>query len=282
MMFELVIFDCDGVLVDSETIAARIHAEALSGCGYAVTVEEMIRRFTGIPDRDMYAVIERELGRPLPADYDERARLALARTYRDGLQAIPGVHETLAAISLPACVASSGSPETLEAALRAAGLYERFAPNIFSASQVQSGKPAPDLFLFAAGRMAVAPRNCLVVEDSVAGVTAAVAAGMTVFGFTGAGHCGPGHAEALAAAGARLVFDAMPELPAMMSSRPLPRGEGDSAEPSGERSRPATEKTRRRSGDLQRCVSAVGPTLPQAASSGRPRSGSRLARKFLA
>jgi HAD superfamily hydrolase (TIGR01509 family) len=217
--FELVIFDCDGVLVDSETIAARVHAEALSRCGYTVSLEEMLRRFTGIADRDMYRIIEEELGRPLPADYDERAKLALAHAYRGSLNAVPGIHEALDAIDVPVCVASSSSPQTLRAALRAAGLYERLAPNIFSAAEVRSGKPAPDLFLLAAGRMGATPCACLVVEDSIAGVRAAIAAGMTVFGFTGAGHCGRGHADALAAAGARLVFDAMPQLPAIMTGR---------------------------------------------------------------
>jgi HAD superfamily hydrolase (TIGR01509 family) len=217
VMFELIIFDCDGVLVDSETIAARVHAEALARCGYATTVEEMLRRFTGIADRDMYRMIEEELGRPLPAGYDERAKLALMEAYGGSLNPVAGIHDALDAIGVPVCVASSSSPPTLRAALRAAGLYERFAPNIFSAAEVRSGKPAPDLFLLAAGRMGAAPRHCLVVEDSVAGVRAAIAAGMTVFGFTGAGHCGRGHADALAAAGARLVFDAMAQLPALVS-----------------------------------------------------------------
>lgn len=212
----LVIFDCDGVLVDSEPIAARIHAEALAGLGHAIGAEEIIRRFTGVPDRDMYAELEAEIG-ALPADYDEDVKTAIARSYARDLQAIAGVHDAVAALDLPVCVASSSVPEKLRLGLDLVGLYERFAPNVFSATQVRRGKPAPDLFLFAAARMGVAPERCIVIEDSVAGVRAAVAAGMAVLGFCGGSHCGPGHAEMLLREGADRTFDDMRQLPAILA-----------------------------------------------------------------
>jgi HAD superfamily hydrolase (TIGR01509 family) len=214
---DLVVFDCDGVLIDSEPIAARVHAEALSRLGHPISPDEIIRRFIGVRDRDMYAIIERDLGRALPADYDAVAKAAIARAYAEELKVVSGVHETLAAIELPACVASSSVPEKLQAGLEAVGLHELFGPNVFSASQVRRGKPAPDLFLFAAERMGVAPERCLVVEDSEAGVEAAASAGMLVLGFTGGSHCGTGHADRLAAAGAERVFSDMRDLPAILA-----------------------------------------------------------------
>jgi beta-phosphoglucomutase-like phosphatase (HAD superfamily) len=123
----------------------------------------------------------------------------------------------LAAIALPVCVASSGAPEKIRASLTRTRLHDRFAPHIFSATQVRNGKPAPDLFLFAAAQMGMPPARCLVIEDSVPGVTGARAAGMAVFGFHGGSHCRPGDEAALAAAGATANFDDMRELPAMIA-----------------------------------------------------------------
>jgi beta-phosphoglucomutase-like phosphatase (HAD superfamily) len=123
------------------------------------------------------------------------------------------VAAAIAAIELPKCVASSGTPEKDPHGLECAGLYEQLSPHIFSATQVKRGKPAPDLFLYAASEMGAAPARCLVIEDSVPGVTGALAAGMTVLGFHGGSHCQPGHANKLAKAGAALVFDDMRQLP---------------------------------------------------------------------
>jgi HAD superfamily hydrolase (TIGR01509 family) len=216
-LFALVIFDCDGVLIDSEAICARVQADALSRLGYPITYDDMIRRFTGVPDREMYVTIEREFGRPLPPDYDDLASREITKRFTQDLRAIPGVHVALAAIELPICVASSATADKLQLGLSAVGLYDRFAPNVFSADEVDHGKPAPDLFLHAARRMQVAPHRCLVVEDSVAGVTAAVAAGMRVAGFYGAIHCGPEHPDVLAAAGADTVFGNMADLPTVVA-----------------------------------------------------------------
>jgi HAD superfamily hydrolase (TIGR01509 family) len=217
-MTALVIFDCDGVLIDSESIGARVHGEALAALGHAYTPEDMIRRFVGVSSRDMRRILEQETGAPLPEDYGTRTREALGRLYATELRAIPHVAEAIDAIGLPACVASSTSPDTLRLSLGLVGLYDRFAPNIFSATQVARGKPAPDLFLFAAERMGASAARCLVVEDSIAGVRAAVAARMIVLGFTGASHCRPGHGGALLREGAAVVFDDMRQLPAVVGA----------------------------------------------------------------
>jgi HAD superfamily hydrolase (TIGR01509 family) len=215
----LVIFDCDGVLIDSETIAARIHAEALGALGHTYTTADVVRRFVGVSSRDMFRMIEEETGRPLPHDYGANARDALWAAYHAELAAVPHVADAIGALELPVCVASSSSRESLRLSLGLVGLYERLAPHIFSATQVARGKPAPDLFLFAAREMGVTPGRCVVVEDSLAGVKGATAAGMTVLGFTGASHCGPGHAAALAREGAIAIFDDMRRLPALVAER---------------------------------------------------------------
>ena len=183
--FDLVIFDCDGVLIDSEPIANRVHAQTLAGCGYAVGEEELQDRFCGISDAEMLATIEREWGRALPDDYARRIATALARQYRCSLKPIAGIAEALAGLSQPVCVASSGTPERIRLGLETVGLYDGFHPHLFSASMVRHGKPAPDLFLYAAARMGAAPERCLVIEDSPAGIEAARAAGMTAIGFCG-------------------------------------------------------------------------------------------------
>ena len=138
---------------------------------------------------------------------------AALQRYADDLRTIPYVGEAIAAIGLPKCVASSGTPEKIHHGLTCAGLYDLLAPNIFSASQVGRGKPAPDLFLFAAEQMQASPARCLVIEDSIPGITGALAAGMTVLGFHGGSHCRPGYADTLHAAGAIKTFDDMRQLP---------------------------------------------------------------------
>jgi beta-phosphoglucomutase-like phosphatase (HAD superfamily) len=132
------------------------------------------------------------------------------------MEAMPHIAQALAAIAQPVCVASSGSHARMRVSLGRAKLYDKFAPNIFSASQVQHGKPAPDLFLFAAAQMATPPERCLVIEDSIAGISGARAAGMAVFGFHGGGHCHQGYGETLRAAGATLTFDDMRQLPGLI------------------------------------------------------------------
>jgi len=215
--FDLVIFDCAGVLVDSEVISCLAHAETLTRHGYPITLDQVLERFLGVSDREARQSIETELGRLLPEDFESQMKQAALRRYADGLAAIPHIDEAIAAIGLPKCVASSGTPEKIRHGLTLAGLYDRLAPNIFSASQVERGKPAPDLFLFAAGQMLAAPARCQVIEDSLPGIAAALAAGMTVLGFHGGSHCRPGHGDRLRAAGAAAIFDDMRQLPGLVA-----------------------------------------------------------------
>jgi HAD superfamily hydrolase (TIGR01509 family) len=218
MTCDLVIFDCDGVLIDSEELVSRAHAEMLARCGYAITAEALQERFCGVSDADMLATIARERGRALPACYAAEVAARIARDYRTGLAPIPGIRAALARLTQPICVASSSLPAQLRLGLEVAGLLEFFDPHLFSAAMVAHGKPAPDLFLYAAARMGAAPRRCLVVEDSMAGVTAARAAGMTALGFCGGSHCRPGHGDRLLAGGAAHVIRDMQDLPAAIAA----------------------------------------------------------------
>ena len=211
--FDLIIFDCDGVLVDSEVISCRAHAETLTRHGYPITADQVFDRFLGRSMRKATLEIEAELGRPLPEDFQTQVYAEIFRLFAASLEATPHIEAALAAIITPVCVASSGPPEKISTSLNHVGLYDRFAPHIFSAVQVSNGKPAPDLFLFAAEQMRTSPQRCLVIEDSVAGVTGALAAGMTVFGYHGGSHCRSDTADTLRAAGAAITFDDMRQLP---------------------------------------------------------------------
>jgi HAD superfamily hydrolase (TIGR01509 family) len=214
--FDLIIFDCDGVLVDSEVISCRVHADVLTRHGYPITAEQVYRRFLGRSAYDATREIEREIGRPLAESYELERRTALLAELAATVEAIPHLHETLDSIGARICVASSATHEKIFTSLSRVGLYQRFAPNIFSGTQVRFGKPAPDLFLFAAAQMQVTVARCLVIEDSVPGITGAIAAGMTAFGFHGGSHCRAGTAGTLRAAGAAVTFADMRQLPEMI------------------------------------------------------------------
>jgi len=211
MHWDLVTFDCDGVLIDSELLSSRADRECLAECGIELSVDEIRDRYTGISFAGMVADLEARHG-PLPADFADRHRTRLWPLFETELQAIPGVGAVLDSLTCKICVASSGRPERLKHALSLVGLYDRFHPHIFSATEVPRGKPAPDLFLYAAERMGVMPERCVVIEDSLPGVAAAVAAGMRVIGFVGASHCRPGDAARLSAQGAIAVIDDMAQL----------------------------------------------------------------------
>ncbi|MBX9648167.1 MAG: HAD family hydrolase, partial [Xanthobacteraceae bacterium] len=204
------------VLVDSEVISCRAHAETLTRHGYPITPEQVFDRFLGQSMRKATLEIEAELGRRLPDDFHTQVYAEIFRLFAASLQATPHIDAALDAMMVPVCVASSGPPEKISTSLNHVGLYERFAPHIFSAVQVKNGKPAPDLFLFAAEQMQASPARCLVIEDSVAGVTAGCAAGMTVLGFHGGSHCRPNTADTLRAAGASVTFDDMRQLPGLV------------------------------------------------------------------
>jgi len=214
--FELLIFDCDGVLVDSEVIACRAVSEALHAIGFPLSADAVAERFVGIANKDMYAALEADWGGPLPASFaGELVRREAALFERD-LRKIDDVEWALARLPIAKCVASGSTPAGLSFKLRHAALHSWFSGALFSSTMVARGKPAPDLFLYAADQMKVSPRDCLVIEDSAPGIVAAKAAGMTAFGFTGASHCRPGHAERLSASGADLVFNEMRELPELV------------------------------------------------------------------
>ena len=210
---ELVIFDCDGVLIDSERVAIKVDVLVLGELGWPLSEAEVIERFVGRSDRDNRAAIEAHLGRELPAGWDE----AVERRYREAFAAelapVDGVVEALDRITLATCIASSGTHDHLRYTLGLTGLYDRFAGRIFSAEDVAKGKPAPDLFLHAAERMAVEPDRCIVVEDSRFGVQAARAAGMRVLAFAGGLSC----ADVLEGPNTT-VFEDMRELPALVGS----------------------------------------------------------------
>ncbi|MFI2812227.1 HAD family hydrolase [Microbulbifer sp. JSM ZJ756] len=205
---ELVIFDCDGVLVDSETIVCRVLAEEMNKLGMEATAEELDEQFSGRPAKDCLLEIETRYGGPLPDHYFGNTERRIREAFHHELQPIAGIEDLLdhlLQVSLRSCVASSGSHEKMQLTLNKTGLFEYFNGRIFSADDVRRGKPWPDLFLHAAHTMGVEPHRCLVVEDSIAGVKAAVAAGMPVVGYSR--H--PVRAPQLEREGARVVSDLM-------------------------------------------------------------------------
>jgi HAD superfamily hydrolase (TIGR01509 family) len=210
----LIIFDCDGVLVDSETLAGRNVSECLRALGIEVSASEVISRYTGISDKMMCEDLRRQFGQLIPQDFAEMLRLTVSERFEADLQPIPGIERVLREIPYRICVASSSPSERIKHSLTVTGLIRYFdTENTFSSVQVSRGKPAPDLFLFAAASMSVPAAECAVIEDSIPGVVAAVAAGMRCIGFAGGGHCDPEHAEKLLKAGALSLLTEMRALP---------------------------------------------------------------------
>lgn len=209
----LVIFDCDGVLVDSERISVDIDRRVLGELGWTLTNEEIVHRFVGRSDAHFRAEVEQHLGRPLEDDWDATYEHWYREAFDRDLVAVPGVVEAIDALKVPSCVASSGSHAKIRRSLTLTGLLTRFDGRIFSAEDVREGKPAPDLFLHAAAQLDVQPERCIVVEDSRFGVQAARTAGMRVLGYAG----GLTPAEWLEAEGAT-VFTDMGALPGLLSA----------------------------------------------------------------
>jgi HAD superfamily hydrolase (TIGR01509 family) len=214
-VFELVIFDCDGVLVDSEPIAVRVDSVVLGRLGWPLTEAEIVERFMGRSEAYMVGEIEAALGRPLPAGWDAEFAPLYREAFEAELEPVDGVVEALDRISAPTCVASSSTHERIRLTLGLTGLLDRFDGRIFGSADVANGKPAPDLFLHAAASLGVDPARCAVVEDSVYGVQAARAAGMQAFGYAG----GLTSADRLAGP-ATTVFSDMRELPALLAGPP--------------------------------------------------------------
>jgi HAD superfamily hydrolase (TIGR01509 family) len=208
---ELVIFDCDGVLVDSDRLSLEIQARHITALGLPMSAEDCSREFLGIGMESTLGLISDMLGRPVPADWLPQLEAEVEEAFRRELQAVPGVVEALDQIELPTCVASGGSHEKMRLTLGLTGLWERFDGRIFSAGEVARPKPAPDLFLHAAAQSGVDATRCLVVEDSPFGVAGAKAAGMRCLGFA-----------ALTALDrleeADEVFSTMAELPRLITS----------------------------------------------------------------
>ncbi len=183
--FELVVFDCDGVLVDSEVISIRVDQRVLADLGWELELDEIVERFVGKSEAHFIAAVEQKLGVRLDEGWDRDYGLWYREAFERDLEAVDGVEEALDGLPLPHCVASSGSHDKMRRTLGKTGLLRRFQGRIFSATEVANGKPAPDLFLHAAESLNTAPERCAVVEDSAYGVQAARAAGMHVFAYAG-------------------------------------------------------------------------------------------------
>jgi HAD superfamily hydrolase (TIGR01509 family) len=211
-----VIFDCDGVLVDSEVIFARVLGECLSEAGFPATVTDALMFGFGRNRDTLTAAVEARYGCTLRDEFFEVMRARSALVLERELKPMPGIVELLRALPRARCVASNGHLQRVRQRLALTGLLQFFDPHVFSAIQVAIGKPAPDLFLLAAERLGAPPAACTVVEDSLVGVAAAVAAGMPVVGFCGGSHCPEGHARELIAAGCSEVFGDMADLAAFL------------------------------------------------------------------
>jgi HAD superfamily hydrolase (TIGR01509 family) len=211
--FELVIFDCDGVLVDSEHITTHVFATALNEIGLNVTAAELYGHFYGRSTAQCLEHVTHMLGKPLPETFVPSLRQRAAAALWAEVTPVPGVAEALARIQIPICVASSGDLEKVHLTLGKTGLLSRFGPNIFTAADVSKPKPAPDIFLLAAHQNGVEPHTCAVVEDSPVGVRAGVAAGMVVFGFAART---PAHL--LKEAGAHVIVSDIAQLPHLLAS----------------------------------------------------------------
>ncbi|MBP2236686.1 HAD superfamily hydrolase (TIGR01509 family) [Sinorhizobium kostiense] len=209
----LVIFDCDGVLVDSEPISLAVLVESLEAAGVSMTTEEASERFLGRSLKSMSAILHDEYGLATDDAFLEGMRMRLYARFRQELKPVRGVREAVAQLDGACCVASSSQPERIRLSLTVTGLIDLFEPHIFSASMVARGKPAPDLFLHASAEMGHRPADCIVIEDSPAGIEAAKAAGMRVFAFAGASHArNERHRQALSSLDPELLFDDMGEL----------------------------------------------------------------------
>ena len=181
----LLILDCDGVLVDSEIVNVAVDQIVLADLGWSLSIDEIVDRFVGRSHSYFLEVVEKHLGRTLPDDWEDAYQQLYRQALDRDLKLVDGIADALEKIALPMCVASNGSHSKMEFTLKRAGLWQRFEGRIFSASEVDQGKPAPDLFVYAAATLGFEPQNCIVVEDSRAGVTAALAAQMKVVAYTG-------------------------------------------------------------------------------------------------
>jgi HAD superfamily hydrolase (TIGR01509 family) len=211
----LVIFDCDGVLVDSERLSIEVDRQVLAELGWQLSTDEIVERFVGRSHAYFLQEVEAHLGGPIPDGWDDACEARYRTAYQDHLRPVPGIVDALDRITAPTCVASSGSHDKMRLTLGLTNMWESFAGRIYSASEVARGKPEPDLFLHAARQEGWSPARCIVVEDSPFGVKAALAAGMGVVAYAG----GVNSRERLEAPGVTVIED-MRELPeALFSAR---------------------------------------------------------------
>ena len=217
---DLVIFDCDGVLADSEIIAARVEAQLLGAAGFEITPEELAQNYAGLTFKDILLRIEQETGQPFQATLIEEAERQVDKRLAREVRAIEGAPEAVLSVKGPRCICSNSGTARLDVTLTRIGLKPFFADAVFSAADIPSGrpKPAPDVFLHAAKTLGANPAKTFVVEDSVHGVAGAVSAGMRVIGFTGASHSFPGHADLLTEAGAETVIHRWADFAAVLAA----------------------------------------------------------------
>lgn len=185
MNHKLIIFDCDGVLVDTETLTAKVYVKMAAELGAVFTLDEVMRRFKGGTMAETVAALEEKIGRPTPTDFVSCFRAHIADVYKSELRAIDGIAAVLEQLNCPFCVASSGPAEKIRLTLGITGLLGHFEGRIFSCYDIQKWKPDPSIFLHAASRFGIHPTECAVIEDSLPGVKAGIAAGMKVFAFCG-------------------------------------------------------------------------------------------------
>ena len=214
----LLIFDCDGVLVDSELLANAAIAELLTQLGRPMTVQEALAAFVGKRLQEVLATAEALLGAPIPPAAAERAGRQLLERFRRDLKPIDGVGGAIEMLPYRRCVASSSSPKRIRISLEATGLASLFGDCVFSAEQVANSKPAPDLFLLAARSLGTMPADCIVIEDSPLGIAAARSAGMRAIGFAGGSQIDAAAVTRIAAAGADRVIHRMADLPAAVEA----------------------------------------------------------------
>ena len=209
--FGLVIFDCDGVLVDSELITNRVFAQMLNELGITVSLEDMFERFVGRSMPQCVEIVTQLLGHPVPRHFVEEYHTRSATALKSELKAVPDIETILPAMRIPYCVASSGTHEKMHTTLGITGLLPQFRGKMYSVTEVARSKPFPDVFLHAARQQGVMPADCAVIEDTPTGVRAGVAAGMTVFGY-----CGLTPKQRLIEAGAHHTFERMRDLPGLI------------------------------------------------------------------
>ncbi len=217
---QLILFDCDGVLVDSEFIAAQVESELLTDVGYPISPEEIAERFAGLTWPSILMEIEREASMPISASLIEKSRKIMTERINKELLTVDGIEDVVRNLAYPKAICSNSNTASLELMLKRSTLYEAFAPHIYAAREVgnKEPKPAPNVYTYAAQQFNADPKRCFVLEDSSHGIHAARAAGMRVIGFTGGAHTYPGHADKLTEAGAETVISRHRDLPAVIEA----------------------------------------------------------------